>query len=348
MFDAGVESPLDELLGSIRLVASGLNVERLDVRAATAVVEQCAEAERILAALRVTAAATLQNSAVWRREGFRSVAAWMAAKTGTAVGPAIDAVEMAEQLADLPQVSDAFRAGRLSAAQAVEIVDVASEAREVQEQLVEAAGKVSLKGLREECRRVKASLIIDEDDRYRRVHRERRIRAWTDRHEVGHLSATMTADALARVMNVIDGRAGDIMVDAVRRMVREFRGPSGRRSPRPAQTGWCRPGRAGAHGPCRRRPRRAGPGPHRRRRAVRDTRLRAGAGVGGQGDERRLHPQGDPHPGRRRRRRGPRRAHDPRPSPQRLEIRDPKCIVPRCDVRRTSRSITATPGAGPG
>jgi hypothetical protein len=216
MFDAGVESPLDELLGSIRLVASGLNVERLDVRAATAVVEQCAEAERILAALRVTAAATLQNSAVWRREGFRSVAAWMAAKTGTAVGPAIDAVEMAEQLADLPQVSDAFRAGRLSAAQAVEIVDVASEAREVQEQLVDAAGKLSLKGLREECRRVKASLIIDEDDRYRRVHRERRIRAWTDRHEVGHLSATMTADALARVMNVIDGRAGDIMVDAVR------------------------------------------------------------------------------------------------------------------------------------
>jgi hypothetical protein len=123
---------------------------------------------------------------------------------------------MAGQLADLPVVADAFRDGRLSAAQAVEIVDVASEAPEVQEQLVEAAGKLSLKGLREECRRVKASVIIDEDDRYRRVHHDRRMRGWVDRHEVGHLSVTMTPDALARAMDVIDGRADEIMEHGIR------------------------------------------------------------------------------------------------------------------------------------
>src|SRR5581483_10180997 len=98
MFGAGVASELAELLGSIRLVAGGVDVERLDVRAATEMVEQCAEAERILAALRVMAAARLEGAAIWRREGFRSVAAWMAAKTGSAVGPAVDALEMAGQL----------------------------------------------------------------------------------------------------------------------------------------------------------------------------------------------------------------------------------------------------------
>jgi len=216
MFDAGIESPLDELLGLIRLGVGDIEADALDAGAAARVVEQCAEAERILAALRVSAAATLKSAALWRREGFRSVAAWMAAKTGTALGPAIDAVEMAGQLGELPVVADAFRDGRLSVAQAVEIVDVASEAPEVQDRLVEAAAKVTLKGLREECRRVKASLAVDEDDRYRRVHRKRRIRAWVDRHEVGHLSATMTADQLARIMNTVDGRADEIMTGAVR------------------------------------------------------------------------------------------------------------------------------------
>ena len=200
MFGAGVDSELTELLGSVRLVAGGVDVERLDVRAAAAVVEQRAEAERILAALRVTAAARLEGAAIWRREGFRSVAAWMAARTGGAVGPAVDALEMAGQLGRLPVVTEAFREGRLSVAQAVEIVDVAAEAPPVQDQLVEAAGKLSLKGLREQCRRVKASLIVDDDDRYRRVHRKRRIRAWVDRDDVGHLSATMTPDQLARVV----------------------------------------------------------------------------------------------------------------------------------------------------
>lgn len=207
---------MDELVSLIRLVAGEVDVDGLEVPVAARVVEQCAEAERVLAALRLLATARLQHTTVWRREGFRSVAAWMAAKTGTAVGPAIDAVEMAEQLAALPVLAGAFRSGRLSAAQAVEIAGVAAEAPEVQEQLVEAAGKLSLKGLREECRRVKAAVIVDESDRYRRVHRDRRLRGWVDRHQVGHLSITTTPDHVARVMNVIDRRADEIVEDAIR------------------------------------------------------------------------------------------------------------------------------------
>src|SRR5690348_13400356 len=102
MFDAGVESPLDEVVALIRRAAGEVDVEGLDVTLAARLVEQCAEAERLLGALRVILTATLADRAFWRREGFRSVAAWMAATTGTAVGPAVDALEMAAQLEELP------------------------------------------------------------------------------------------------------------------------------------------------------------------------------------------------------------------------------------------------------
>src|ERR1041385_3589062 len=108
MFDAGVDS-LDEVLAGIRSLVAGFEVDGLDAPEAARGVEQCAEAERLLAALRGMAAQTREDKALWRREGFRSVAHWMASKTGTAVGPAIATMEMAGLLVDLPIVAEAFR-----------------------------------------------------------------------------------------------------------------------------------------------------------------------------------------------------------------------------------------------
>jgi len=216
MFDVGVEGPLDAVLVSIRSLVAGVDLDGLERLDAALVVERCAEAERLLAALRVLATATLADKALWRREGFRSAAAWMASKTGTAVGTAIATMDMADQLGDLPVVAAAFRAGRLSEAQAREIAGAASEVPDAQEQLVEAAGKLTLRSLQEECRRVEAAAIIDDDDRHRRVHRSRNIREWVDRHGLGHLSATMTPDELARVMGEVDRRCDEMVVDAIR------------------------------------------------------------------------------------------------------------------------------------
>ena len=172
--------------------------------------------EKRLAALRVAATATLQNKALWRREGFRSAAQWMASKTGTAVGTAITTMEMADRLADLPVVAEAFRSGMLSEAQAREIAAVAYDVPDAEEQLVEAAGKLSLRGLQEECRRVEAAALVNEDDRYRRVHRSRSYRTWVDRHGVGHLSARLTPDELARVNNEVERRYDAMVEDAIR------------------------------------------------------------------------------------------------------------------------------------
>jgi hypothetical protein len=215
MFGAGVDS-LGEVLAAVRSLVAGFEVDGLAAHEAAQVVEQCVEAERLLGALRLLAAATLEGKSLWRREGFRSVAAWMASKTGTAVGPAIATMEMVGLLADLPVVAEAFLAGRLSEAQAREIAAVASEVPDTEAQLVEAAGKLSLRSLQEECRRVEAAAAVDEDDRYRQVHRRREIRSWVDRHNVGRMSFRGTPDELARVMGEIDRRTGVIAEGAIR------------------------------------------------------------------------------------------------------------------------------------
>src|SRR6267154_396955 len=67
MFDVGVEGPLDAVLVSIRSVVAGADVGGLESLDAALVVERCAEAERLLAALRVLATATLVDKALWRR-----------------------------------------------------------------------------------------------------------------------------------------------------------------------------------------------------------------------------------------------------------------------------------------
>ena len=215
MFGAGVD-PLGEVLAAVRSLVAGFEADGLAAHEAAQVVEQCAEAERLLGVVRVLAAATLEDKALWRREGFRSVAHWMASKTGMAVGPAIATMEMVGLLADLPLVAEAFLAGRLSEAQAREIAAVASEVPAAEAQLVEAAQKLSLRSLQEECRRVEAAAAVDEDDRYRQVHRRREIRSWVDRHNVGHMSFRGTADELARVMGEIDRRTGVIVEGAIK------------------------------------------------------------------------------------------------------------------------------------
>ena len=70
----------------------------------------------------------------WRREIFRSVGSWMVAKLDVPAGPTIAATERVRQLDGLPLTAEAFRTGRLSTAQAVEIAEISSEWPETEDQ----------------------------------------------------------------------------------------------------------------------------------------------------------------------------------------------------------------------
>ena len=209
MFDNGVD-----VLGRLRSLVGELDVKALDPEAAAELVEFFVEVEHLAAAGRVLPTQAVARGDVWFREGFRSAAAWMADRSGVTTGSAIAAMKMAEELAALPLLAEAFRAGRLSEAQAREIVDVAAEVPEAQEELLEAAGKLPLAGLREQCRRVRATLVEDEAERHRRIHRGRYVRAWVDRDGAMRLSVRCAPDEGAAALAAIDARRDEIILEA--------------------------------------------------------------------------------------------------------------------------------------
>jgi len=202
-----------DVLGSLRPMVGKLASQPIESDEAAELVPLCIEVERVVVAARMMAARVV-DSDHWKARGFRSAAAWMAAEAGTPVGPAIAAMETLRLLDDLPATATAFREGRLSLAQVSEIADVASEWPATEQQLLDAAEVMSLNQLREECRRVKAAAVTDADDRYRRLRKGRYLRSWTDRDGAVRLSARLTPDEGGRLLAEIDARCGEMERDA--------------------------------------------------------------------------------------------------------------------------------------
>ena len=63
---------------------------------------------------------------------------------------------------------------------------------------------------------MEAAAAVDEEDRYRRVHRGRCMRSWVDRHGVGRLSARLAPDELTRLVGEVDRRCDELVEDAIR------------------------------------------------------------------------------------------------------------------------------------
>jgi hypothetical protein len=209
MFVAGVLEALDVL----RPLVGKLGTEPVESDEAVELVDLGVELERLGAAVRMIAARSV-DSHRWMAAGFRSAAAWMAAKAGVPVGPSIAALETLRLLDDLPATADAFRSGRLSLAQVSEIAAVASEWPVTEQRLLDVAEVMSLSELREECGRVKAAAVTDEDDRYRRLRKGRYLRSWTDRDGAVRLSARLTPDEGARLLAEVDACCGQMERDA--------------------------------------------------------------------------------------------------------------------------------------
>ena len=81
---------------------------------AAEVLELFCAIERLGAAGKVLFTKRAADSARWRDEGHRSAAAWMAQKTKTSVGEAMETLCAAEALASLPGTTAALRRGELS------------------------------------------------------------------------------------------------------------------------------------------------------------------------------------------------------------------------------------------
>src|SRR6185295_15324438 len=126
------------------------------------------------------------ESTVWPGSGSSSAAEWIAGKTGTPVGRARDDIETSGKLDDCHDTADALRRGDLSADQASAVADAAAVNPDAERDLLEKAKNESLKGLKDEAARRKAQGQSAEEQQ-KRIHRNRRYRAWTDRDGARHV-----------------------------------------------------------------------------------------------------------------------------------------------------------------
>ena len=201
-------------ISGLKEAAGDVDIERVSGSEAAELVQMLNEAERVLAAVRTFATRRLEESKAWQKDGHRTAAEWVATKTGTTLGQAIGVLETARRLADLPLTRDAFRSGRLSEVQAQEISDAAWADPRSERKLVDVARTETVKTLREECRRVKAAAIPDENARNEAIRRKRYFRHWNDTDGAVRLDARLTPDAGAEVVAAVDAARSRIFAEA--------------------------------------------------------------------------------------------------------------------------------------
>ncbi len=212
-------------VAALERVARELDPSLLDGHDAADLFEIFGRGERVCAAATALLARRVDETGVWRGNGHRSAAHWVAEATGETVGAAARALATARALDELPATADAFRAGELSEVQAAEITSAAASDPQSEAVLLSAAAETGVKGLRDRCREVRAGAQADDMAWARRLHAQRRAHEWTDPDGTYRLEARLAPDAGARFSSAWEAHVDRIFRDARR---------AGRREPRAA------------------------------------------------------------------------------------------------------------------
>ena len=188
---------------SLREMVSGFEPRCLEAASAVAALDLFGEIERLAAAGKALAAGRVEETRAWQGSGVRSAAHFIAARSGSSVRSAVDALETVRRLEQLPATAEALRSGKLSAAQVREIVSTAGERPEIESALVAAATTDTLVALQQRCRTVRAEGSAALEN-YERVRTRRYLRHWSDEEGGLRLEARLCPDDGAKVLAAID------------------------------------------------------------------------------------------------------------------------------------------------
>ena len=198
----------------LRIVLRELEPECLDGPLARRLVEAFAEVERLGGAAALAARRVAQTGA-WKQVGcHRDAASWMASVAGTTISQAAATLETAARLEALPETEEALRAGALSSAQVDAIAAAATADRNAERTLLESARRDGVKGLRENCARVRAAACRDEVVRYQAIRERRSLRHWTDPDGAGRIDIRGPVDATAAVLAALEPYERDLFKEA--------------------------------------------------------------------------------------------------------------------------------------
>jgi hypothetical protein len=188
---------------------AGADPDRVTTADTAKLMEAFAEIERLGAAGKVLYAGRAAQGIVWRDEGHRSAASWMAQKTGTALGEAVGMLETSEALQGLPETTEALRRGELSGPQVKVIAQGAAGRRGSERELLQRAASGSFTGLKERAAQLRAAACSarEEGARYLAISHARYVRHWADPDGAFRLDAKLTPDAGAKLLGVLETEA---------------------------------------------------------------------------------------------------------------------------------------------
>ena len=192
---------------------AGFEPAGLDGEAAIRALELFGEMERLVAAGKALAARQVEVTRAWQSRGARSAAHLVAATCGSSVRSAVETLETARRLDDLPATAEALRSGKLSVAQASSIVSAAGDRPAVESELVAAAGSESLPALQQRCRAVRAE-GTEARAAYERIRARRYLRHWSDGEGALCLQARLCPDDGAKLLAAIDAQRRSVFATA--------------------------------------------------------------------------------------------------------------------------------------
>jgi hypothetical protein len=206
------DETLEDLYESMRRVReflAALDPDTLTGPDASLLLEFFSKLERLGTAGSMVVAPVVNDRLVWRQEGHKSAASYLAEKTGCTEGSALGVLETARQLGDLPETAVCLRRGDFSAAQIKEIAAAATVHPGAEAELLEVAARTGLKGLRTQCQKVKAlaSWETGEVARYNAIRKSRFFRHSIEADGAVRVEARLTPGDGARLLEAVKAKA---------------------------------------------------------------------------------------------------------------------------------------------
>jgi hypothetical protein len=206
------DETLEDLYESMRRqreFLARLDPDTLTGRDAARLLEYFSKLERLGTAGSMVVAPVVDDRLVWRQEGHRSAASYLAEKTGRTEGQANGVLETARQLGDLPETAVCLRRGDFSAAQIKEIASAAAVHPAAEAELLDVAARTGLKGLRTRCQKMKAiaSWETGEMGRYNAIRKSRFFRHSIEPDGAVRLEARLTPGDGARIVEAVKAKA---------------------------------------------------------------------------------------------------------------------------------------------
>src|ERR687887_689376 len=206
-------SALEQAIGVLRRAVMGLEPQYLSSEEAAELVKRFAEVERLGAAGKTLVARRVERAGMWRDQGHRSAAHWIAQETGVSVGAAVGTLEMARRLEYLPATAMAFCSGELSEVKTREVAAAAAVDPDSEKALLESARTCTVASLREHCQGIKAR-ADDETARHERIGRMRYLRNWTDHEGAFRMNLRLTPQDGATVLSGMEPHLKRILKEA--------------------------------------------------------------------------------------------------------------------------------------